>query len=271
MDNLNVKKIVEKLKEVKKVSNKDSVPTSTYDNFLFYLESQELRQNIIKDDANNVFRAVSDALEQGQLTFSPVKEKLIEKLKNSQNQLKHLWEQYLDIEPEEYIDQTKNGSVDPMIDLAFILQVYQKNLRLFYFHKDSSLIEIKLPAWGQDAEYICLFYFHKMFHTIKDDSQKVEETKIDLSGYRKKKIQKEDSDKDEEEAPQDVTFGQSISKSKSSIFTGEVKGLSSEGKKPNNLGKRDTYKKKGMSSTSSAFIPPNKLKFADPKVFSFIS
>lgn len=98
-------------------------------------------------------------------------------------------------------------------------------------------------------------------------AKKLKKPKLIYLGTAKRKLNKEeDSDKDEEKSSQDVTFGQSNSKSKSTVLTGEIKGLSSEIEKPNNLGRRETYKKKGMSSTSSAFIPPNKLRFAESKV-----
>jgi len=258
-ETLSIRDVVEKLKEIDRISNIESVPTSTYDNFLFYLEAQNLMQNIIKDDSNNVFRAFSDAIGSGQISFSPVRTKLIEKLQSSQNQLKHLCQQYLEMEAEEYLEQVKSGSVDTMIDLAFLLNIYEMNLRLFYFHKDSSLVEIKLPACGQDAEYVSLFYFQKKFHSIKEIKQQAEETKIDLSGYRKKNIARQTNIQDQ--IPEESSVNQSMmSKSKSTILTGQIFGLQDDQIKMGNINKRDSYKKKGMCSTSSAFVPPNKFK-----------
>jgi hypothetical protein len=104
-DKLNIKDIVDKLKEIDKKSHKSDVSTSVYDNLLYYLESQNLKQRIIKDDCNNVFRAFADALNMGQLKYAEVKEKLIEKLHESQNQLKHICKTYLSIDSEDYLSR----------------------------------------------------------------------------------------------------------------------------------------------------------------------
>lgn len=188
-DKLNIKDIVDKLKDIEKKSHKSDVPTSIYDNLLYYLETEGLRQNIIKDDNNNVFRAFSDALNMGQLKFKPVKEKCVEKMTESDNQLKHICKLYLQIDCEEYLSKLESSSVDSMIELGFLLQLYNKNLRLFYFYEDSSLMEIKLPASSHDAEYITLFYFKSMFHTIKEIKPDTQENKIDLAKFKKKPTQ----------------------------------------------------------------------------------
>lgn len=258
-DKLNIKDIIEKLKDIEYKSHKSDVPTSIYDNLLLYLESQNLRQNIIKDDSNNVFRAFSDAMNKGQLTFKPIKEKLVEKLHESHNQLKHILKLYHEIDPEDYLDRLDIASVDPMIELGFLLQLYNKNLRLFYFYEDSSLMEIKLPASSSDAEYITLFYFKSMFHTIKELKKKTEETKINLANFGKEYKPEEDT------KPFDKFHSSSsmaMPKSKSSVFPAnfEIGELADKPQPRNPEDRKANYKKKGMSSTSGSFVPPQKEK-----------
>ena len=265
-DKLNIKDIVEKLKEIELKSHKSDVPTSIYDNLILYLESQNLRQNIIKDDSNNVFRAFSDALNKGQLNYKPIKEKLVEKLHESHNQLKHILKLYLEIDPEDYLDRLDIASVDPMIELGFLLQIYNKNLRLFYFYEDSSLMEIKLPASSADAEYITLFYFKSMLHTVKDVKSKTEETKINLATFNKLpkptgtvfESSKEEGKIDHKYPQFDIKSGTSSSKSKSSVFASNVDIVELAASKRTPVDRKANYRKKGMSSTSGAFLPPSK-------------
>ena len=265
-DKLNIKDIVDKLKDIEKKSHKSDVSTSIYDNLLYYLESQNLRQNIIKED-NNVFRAFSDALNMGQLKFKPVKEKLVEKMNECDNQLNHICKMYLDIDFEKYLSRLERQSVDPMVELGFLLQLYNKNLRLFYFYEDSSLMEIKLPASSNDAEYVTLFYFKSMFHTIKEMKTETEENKIDLAKFKKSPAKKkpnkskeyEGTISEDEKLEPSNTMGSN--KSKSTIFTSTPEEKAGEKKVKRSIADRKAnYKNKDMSLKSGTFIPSKKDK-----------
>lgn len=169
---------------------------------------------------------------------------------------------YLDIDCEEYLNKLEISSVDPMVELGFLLQLYNKNLRLFYFYEDSSLMEIKLPASSNDAEYITLFYFKSMFHTIKEVKNETQENKIDLAKFGRKPnkgTKKGYNDDPVDEQKLETPLQSMAHKSKTTVFSSNLDEKMNEAKlKKTSADRKANYRNKDMSLTSGAFIPQSK-------------